>query len=135
MPENLWISELRVEVVNTSMRHLYGVYIHQRRLIVLNDLLGPIQWRSTLMHELGHAYYEHTDSTARAEHEASEWAARQMIPGCQFDRLTKMYDSPVSVAYELGVLPRDVVNYAKWRDAVYKQKQHKMSAEFYSRTA
>lgn len=116
MAENLWITELGVEVEDTPMANLYGAYIHQHRLILLNDRLAPIQRRSTLMHELGHAFYGHTESTARTEREASEWAARQLIPGCEFDRLSRLYDSPIAVASELGVLPRDVVNYKQWLD-------------------
>src|SRR5690625_5688458 len=96
MAENLWITELGVEVEDTPMSHLYGAYIHQHGLILLNDRLAPIQRRSTLMHELGHAFYGHTESTARTEREASEWAARQLIPGCEFDRLSKLYDNPRS---------------------------------------
>jgi len=114
MVEDLWIAELRVDVVEMTMSHLYGAYLHQHRVILLNDRLAPIQRRSTLMHELGHAYYGHIDSTARAEREASEWAARQLIPGCEFERLSKVYDSPVAIAHELGVLPRDVINYSTW---------------------
>jgi len=114
MAENLWIAELGVEVEDTPMSHLYGAYIHQHGLILLNDRLAPIQRRSTLMHELGHAFYGHTESTARTEREASEWAARQLIPCCEFDRLSKLYDNPVAVASELGVLPRDVENYVGW---------------------
>lgn len=114
MPENVWIEELGVEVKDTVMANLYGAYIHSHRLILLNNRLAPLQRRSTLLHELGHAFYGHVESSPRSEREASEWAARQLIPACEFDRLSKMYDSPVAVASELGVLPRDVVNYVQW---------------------
>src|SRR5699024_5348759 len=114
MLEDLWIEELEVEVFERELNGMYGAYIQSHQLIVLEKRLAPIQRRSTLMHELGHAYYEHTESTARTEREASEWAARQMIPACEFNRLTRLYDSPIAVAFELGVLPRDVVNYAEW---------------------
>lgn len=116
MLEDLWIAELKVQVVNTPMRNLFGAYIHSHKVILLSDALAPIQRRSTLLHELGHAFYGHTDTTARNEIEASEWAARQLIPGCEFERLTKIYDEPVSIASELGVLPRDVANFSLWID-------------------
>src|SRR5699024_3376661 len=114
MLEDLWIDELEVEVFESELNGMYGAYIHDHRLIVLEKRLAPVQRRSTLMHELGHAYYGHVSSTARTEREASEWAARQMIPPCAFHRLARLYDGPVAVAFELGVLPRDVVNYAEW---------------------
>lgn len=114
MLEDLWIEELEVEVFERELNGMYGAYIQSHQLIVLEKRLAPVQRRSTLMHELGHAYYGHTESTARTEREASEWAARQMIPACEFNRLTRLYDSPIAVAFELGVLPRDVVNYAEW---------------------
>src|SRR5690625_970799 len=114
MVENLWVTELGVEVEDIPMSHLYGAYIHQHGLILLNNRLPPIQRRSTPMHELGHVFYGDTESTARTECEAFEWAARQLIPCCEFARLSKLYDNPVAVASELGVLPREVENYVGW---------------------
>lgn len=114
MPEFLWIEELQVSVLERNLQGMFGLYIHSHQLILIDPMLAPIQRRSTLMHELGHAFYGHTESTSRAEHEASVWAARQLIPGCEFDRLTRLYDEPISVASELGVLPRDVVNFSQW---------------------
>lgn len=112
--EERWVEELDVEVITHRLNGLHGAYLHDHRIILLDERLAPIQRRSTLMRELGHAYYGHTDSTARAEHEASEWAARALIRGCDFMHLTTVYDHPQSIASELGVLPRDVLNFWKW---------------------
>jgi|SRR5699024_7244645 len=90
MLEDLWIEELEVEVFERELNGMYGAYIQSHQLIVLEKRLAPVQRRSTLMHELGHAYYGHTESTARTEREASEWAARQMI---QRASLIDLHDS------------------------------------------
>lgn len=115
MPENVWIDRLCVDVIERPLPGIHGAYLHQHQVILLSDALAPIQRRSTLMHELGHAFYGHTSSTARSEREASEWAACELIDAALFDQLTQAYESPVAVAYELGVLPRDVVNYERVR--------------------
>lgn len=110
-----WVSALGVRVVNGDLGSVHGAYMHDHHAILVNRSLGPVQRRSTLMHELGHAYYGHECTSAKSEREASLWAARQMIRQCEFARLIKVFDNPQAVAWEMGVLPRDVVNYQQWR--------------------
>lgn len=113
---NRWIDELGVRVVYADLPHMHGGYMHDLRAIVVDGSMAPIQLKSTLAHELGHAFHGHEYTTPRTEREASEWGARVMIRGCKFWLATRMYDTPQEVAAELGVLPRDVVNYADWFD-------------------
>lgn len=108
---------LGVRVIPANLEGLHGAYMHDHRAIVIDRRMGPIQCRSTLMHELGHAYHEHTGTTPRSECQASEWAARQMIRGCEFAAASLVHEKPEAVALELGVLPRDVVNYQRWLDS------------------
>ena len=98
----------------TNLGELHGAYLHDHHAILLDEELAPIQRRSTLMHELGHAYYGHPRSTTRTEREASEWAARALIRPCEIWKLSRMYDDPQAIAHELGVLPRDVVHFHEW---------------------
>lgn len=73
-----------VEPSRSMGETLRGVYEHEKRLITLNAWLNGEQSRSTLAHELGHAWYGHTwtrDPHGNNEHErlANEWAAKFLI--------------------------------------------------------
>lgn len=109
-----WISTLGVRVVSGDLGGLYGCYLLEHHTIILERTLAPIQYRSTAMHELGHAFHGHASTTPRTEREASEWAARQMIRWCDYVNVTMALESAQGVASDLGVLPRDVINYQAW---------------------
>lgn len=73
-----------VEPSRALGEHLRGVYEHDVRSITLNAWLNGEQMRSTLAHELGHAWYGHTwtgDPHGNRQHErlADEWAAKFLI--------------------------------------------------------
>lgn len=108
-------ADLGVAVVRVE--HLphgrWGDYSHARRRIRLLDRLGPIQWHSTLAHEVGHAVYGHRRTTERAELEADAWAARQLIDPAEWRYLTTIHADLLTVAAELQVLPRIAAVYAK----------------------
>lgn len=86
----------------------WGSYCHIKHEIVLRPRLGALQRRSTLAHELGHAYYRHAGSTPFNERQASTWAARTLIPDDAFLDACKLADTAQGMAHILGVLPRDV---------------------------
>lgn len=110
-----WITRLGVVVFEAECPgEWWGFYDPLTHAIVLRPDLAPLQRLSTLAHELGHAYYRHEGTTPRNEAEASEWAARALIRPCEFHRAAQVHDSPEAVANELNVLPRDVVNFARW---------------------
>ncbi|MEZ2373082.1 ImmA/IrrE family metallo-endopeptidase [Arthrobacter sp. RCC_34] len=110
-----WIEQLGVLVVEMDLGgDACGYYDDRIRTIFIDRRLSPIQWTSTMAHELGHAYYRHVGTTPRGEREASEWAARQLIPHENFMEVAAIYDNAVAMANELGVLPRDVHNYMGW---------------------
>lgn len=89
----------------------WGSYSHMKHEITLRPRLGAIQRRSSLAHELGHAYYMHKRSTPQAEREASLWAARHLIKLPEFIDACQLQDTAQGIAHILGVLPRDVSNY------------------------
>lgn len=59
--------------------NLWGVYDHPYRLITIKPGLAKIQYRSTLAHELGHAYYGHHGHHPRTERQADRWAAKRLL--------------------------------------------------------
>lgn len=89
----------------------WGAYNHIKHEIVLRPRLGPLQKKSTLFHELGHARYMHCGSTAFNERQASQWAARRLISASAFIDACRMDNTAQGLAHVLGVLPRDVTNY------------------------
>lgn len=116
MSSDRWISALGVSVVDELLPgNAVGYYDHRTSTIYLDRRLSPIQRLSTLMHELGHAYHGHTACTPRWERAASEWAAAELVNEAEFVAAAYLYEGSVAVAHELGVLPRDVDNYARLR--------------------
>lgn len=108
-----WAHDLDVVVRETEMPFgLWGAYHDASGMILLQRGIAPLQRRSTLAHELGHAFYRHEGTTPRQEHDASQWAARVLIKRADFMAATAVFDSPIAVAHELHVLPVDVEAYA-----------------------
>lgn len=116
MMVDCWAGALGVRVVSLAIPgSACGYYDDRSRTIFLDSSLSPIQRNSTFMHELGHAFFQHTACTPRWEREASEWAAKQLIDEDEFVDAMGLYEGAVAVANELGVLPRDIDNYVQWR--------------------
>lgn len=86
----------------------WGSYNHTHHEIVLRPRLGALQKRSTLAHELGHAFHRHAGSTLFNERQASIWAARSLITDQAFIDACSVTDTAQGMAHILGVLPRDV---------------------------
>lgn len=84
----------------------WGRFDQLARRVTLRPDLGAVQERCTLAHELGHAYWEHTESGPRQEKQADEHAARLLIPPPAWAWATSQAGSLGEVAAELGVLPR-----------------------------
>ena len=99
--------------------NLRGVYEHEKRLITLNAWLSSEQSRSTLAHELGHAWYEHTwtsDPHGNAEHErlADEWAARFLIDAHAYAAAEREHGPhPGALAAALHVTPTLVLTFQR----------------------
>lgn len=89
----------------------WGSYNYAKHEIVLHPRLGPLQRRSTLAHELGHAQYMHAGSTPFNERQASVWAATTLITEEAFIDACKVAETAQGMAHVLSVLPRDVRTY------------------------
>lgn len=112
MDVDMLVGELGVKVVNGRLPEgWWGAYRKADHTITMRPRIGPLQYRSTIMHELGHAWYQHDGSTPRAEREASMWAARRLITARAFIDACRTEDTAHGIAHILGVLPRDVQNY------------------------
>lgn len=116
MMADCWSEALGVRVIEAELPGiLCGLYDHEAHAIWIDSTMSPIQRNSTLMHELGHAFYRHSACTPRWEKEASEWAARQLVDEDEFVSAMRLYEGSIAVANELGVLPRDIDFYVQWR--------------------
>lgn len=109
-----WVNRLGVQVVTGEIGALMGAYMVEMNVILLNERLAPLQRRSTLAHELGHAFFKHPGTAPHWERQASEWAARILISRRDFLEVSRVHREEVAMANELGVLPRDVKHYMNW---------------------
>lgn len=81
-----------------------GFYDHERRRVVYDFALTPIERACVLAHELGHAYYGHQgrdDSDAEAA--ADAFAAAVLVNPVRFAHLESIGLSEHAIAEELGV--------------------------------
>ncbi|MBG6083283.1 ImmA/IrrE family metallo-endopeptidase [Zhihengliuella flava] len=83
----------------------WGLYDHPRRTVVIAPGLAPVQRRCTLMHELGHAYFEHQGVTGKYELQANRWAARQLLSVDDVVHAARAEPRHNALACSLGVLP------------------------------
>lgn len=108
---------LGVAVVETPYLDdgLNGQYLHHRRLILLHQGLDPWTRKSTLAHELGHAYYgDDIHGDPRMERRADQFAAQILITAAEYKAAESLYGgNPGAIAYELGVTPHLV---RVWQD-------------------
>lgn len=87
----------------------WGYYDHDTRTILLSPGMPADRWRTTIFHELGHAYWEHRDISPRTERQADRWAARTLIPPPTWAWATGASATVTGIADLLGVLPRLVM--------------------------
>lgn len=109
---------LKCEVIETDDLHpsLNALYIHHRRVIVIQRNLDPYTRRSCLAHELAHAFHgdEHYGDP-RLERRADQWASQLLISEDDY-RAAEALHGPHSgaIAHELGVTPELVET---WRQS------------------
>lgn len=87
-----------------------GMYLHDRRLILIRKGLDYWKRRSILAHELGHAFYrDEIHGDPRLELRADQYAARLLISEDAYRAAEHLHGPhPGAIAHELGVTP-DVV--------------------------
>lgn len=82
-----------------------GMYRHPERLILLRKGMDYWKRRSTLAHELGHAYYrDEIHGDPRLELRADQYAARLLISEDAYRAAEHLHGPhPGAIAHELGV--------------------------------
>ncbi|WP_413316879.1 ImmA/IrrE family metallo-endopeptidase [Agrococcus sp. 1P02AA] len=85
-----------------------GAYDHARRRILLTVGLTPVEERSVLAHELGHAVFMHAGASDAAERAAERFAARLLIDPLQLASVCAWARDDQEIAEALDVTP-DVV--------------------------
>lgn len=100
--------------------HVNGLWVPERRTVLLRWGMDHVTRRCTLAHELGHAHHGHVRThddryDARAEREADRYAADMLINPVEYALAEEMYGCTVAgLAYHLDVVPRFI---EIWRSA------------------
>jgi len=80
-----------------------GAYDHSRRRVLLARGLTPVEQRSVLAHELGHALFAHVGTSAIDERAAERFAARVLIDPAALRAACAWARGDDELADELGV--------------------------------
>lgn len=87
--------------------HLNACFHPLTKTVFVRMALDPATKICAIAHELGHVYYGHSCSSPRAEREADEWAARQLLTADLVEKASRDCDGYISaMAAELSVTPR-----------------------------
>lgn len=98
--------ELGAGVRYTECMSRWGRYDSQSHTIWLLAGMGATQWRTTLAHECGHAYWRHASDGLRQERQADVYAVGLLIPPECWAWASASVQTPQALAHELNVLPR-----------------------------
>lgn len=105
------------EVIERPLKRLRGFYEPQFNLIVLSSLLTEVQKKSTLAHELGHAFFGDRPTSDPRLHDFQErratfWAAQKIIDTYAYADAEAQYGShPGALAQALGVTRELIVSW------------------------
>lgn len=93
-----------VEVILRPMPNgLLGAYDHDGRRILIDHRLTPIETRSVLAHELGHALLDHRGPSRADERAAERFAATLLINPVALERASRWARCDAELADELGI--------------------------------
>ncbi|KAA0979929.1 ImmA/IrrE family metallo-endopeptidase [Paeniglutamicibacter gangotriensis] len=108
------LRQLSIQVIECELPNSWwGAYDITTNTIGLRPELGPTQRRSTLSHEAAHAALKHDGHSLTQERDAEELSAAWLIMHCDFQHASRIYNTPIALAHELNVLPRDVHAYVR----------------------
>ncbi|MEF2979046.1 ImmA/IrrE family metallo-endopeptidase [Subtercola sp. YIM 133946] len=102
---------LNIEVVFGRLRTAHGLWIPERRTIILKRGMRALHERSILAHELGHVCLGHDDSTPRNEFLADRWAARHLIAPDHLAAIARVHTDQAQWCLELDVTPHMLETY------------------------
>lgn len=98
--------QLGIEVVVRPLRSAHGLWLPERRAILIHNRLRAWHQRTILAHEVGHAALAHNDDRPKHEVQADRFAASHLI--CP-DELADLYgwcSDESAIVKELGVTTR-----------------------------
>lgn len=103
-----WVhaQDLGIEVVVRPLRSAHGLWIAERRTILVHSRLRIGAQRCALAHELGHAEHAHPDHRPKFEWQADRFAASNLICPDELDDLYKWCPDEQRLVAELGVTSR-----------------------------
>ncbi|QUW17638.1 ImmA/IrrE family metallo-endopeptidase [Agrococcus sp. Marseille-Q4369] len=104
--------QLHLEVHTAALpQGFLGAFDHERQRILLARGLTPVEQRSVLAHELGHALLMHVGSSSADERAAERFAARVLIDPGALAAACRWARDDVELADELGVTVDIVQSY------------------------
>jgi Zn-dependent peptidase ImmA (M78 family) len=104
---------LNIEVVYGTLRTANGLWLPDRRTIILQPRMRRLLERSVLAHELGHVCLGHRESTPRNERQADRYAARHLIRPGDIARAAQQSPDPGAWCVELDVTPHILETYLR----------------------
>lgn len=105
---------LGVKVMYRKLDGKFGLYDSTRDQIRIDPRLSLAQKRSTLAHELGHAFYRHDCTTALAEAQAWKRGSGLAVDPDEYMAAARVYDSTALIARELTLTEVIVGEWEKW---------------------
>lgn len=102
---------LSIDVVFGRLRSSNGLWVPERRTIILKRGMRVMLERSVLAHELGHVCLGHLESTTRNEFLADRWAARKLISPDHLAAVARIHEDPAQWCIELDVTPHLLETY------------------------
>lgn len=123
--------EMEVKIVYHSLSDNWGVWVPERRMIIVDrgcpaHLVTPV-----LAHECDHA--EHRDPAGhhpRNEARANLNSARRLASIAEFDALTSAYTDYDRICIELGLTREQFTAMAQWRTAQLEQQRRRERDSF-----
>lgn len=97
---------LGLDVYVRPLRTAHGLWIPERRAILIHSRLRAGAQRNVLAHEIGHADLAHPDDRPKFERQADVYAARNLICPDELSDLYKWCPDEQRIVTELGVTTR-----------------------------
>lgn len=98
-----YANKLGIVIEYRAIGEHMGVWVADHNAIYLRPGMRAVHERSVLTHELGHATLGHRTSTAKNEHQANLWAAKQLIHRERLRDVMALSADPAVWAAEIGV--------------------------------
>lgn len=98
--------QLGIEVVERPLRTAHGLWVPDKRTILIHSRLRASHRRSALAHELGHAHHHHRDDRPKHEKQADKFAAYHLVDPGELAGLYETCDDERAIVQELGITTR-----------------------------